>query len=443
MADMKLIKDMSAALNARPRQPEPYDTTAEVTRVEGDVAWVHIPGGVDETPVQMSVNARIGDTVRVRVGGGTAWLTGNDTAPPTDDKKAIEAQTKAEEVSDYVATHMEETDAGLVITKDGSGWKLLVASDGVDIIDPNGTSVANYGATARIGNSGDLHIEIDGDSIKMVSPVLDLVSFDLNESLPEDGTYSGGAVMMSGLAAGASKKTAEKIVVDEDHPFIAYVNSGSSATYTDYGTYTYNSSFSIILEQDGFSLRNDTESAITNITFHLTEYYATHYYGFYDFKNGSIKLSNHETVDGLDVSELACTATNHSYIVTDFLASGMITGGRQDIRFFIPYSVISGTATIEDLALAIRTADGGYPYFRSGSSGNTYTQITTDTQIIENSEFVRDGEFRAACVCTVVPRSGFIVRLYLNYAATTDTSGTLITNNIPLIIEGNITINLD
>lgn len=97
MADMKLIKDMSAALNAKPKQPSPYDTTAEVVRVEGDTAWVHIPGGVDETPVQMSVNAKIGDTVRVRVGGGTAWLTGNDTAPPTDDEKANGAQATADE----------------------------------------------------------------------------------------------------------------------------------------------------------------------------------------------------------------------------------------------------------------------------------------------------------------------------------------------------------
>ena len=97
MADMRLIRDMSAALNAKPKQPQPYDTTAEVVRVEGSTAWVHIPGGVDETPVQMSVNARIGDTVRVRVGGGTAWLVGNDTAPPTDDKKADEAQATADE----------------------------------------------------------------------------------------------------------------------------------------------------------------------------------------------------------------------------------------------------------------------------------------------------------------------------------------------------------
>ena len=65
-----------------------YDTPAEVVRVEDGVAWVHIPGGVAETPVKLTIDAKAGDTVQVRVGGGRAWLTGNASAPPTDDTKA-------------------------------------------------------------------------------------------------------------------------------------------------------------------------------------------------------------------------------------------------------------------------------------------------------------------------------------------------------------------
>ena len=70
----------------------PYDSTAVVKRVEDGVAWVQIPGGVDETPVKLTVNAEAGDTVQVRVSGGTAFLVGNATAPPTDDTKANAAQ---------------------------------------------------------------------------------------------------------------------------------------------------------------------------------------------------------------------------------------------------------------------------------------------------------------------------------------------------------------
>ena len=73
-----------------------YDSVAEVRRVEGDTAWVHIAGGVDETPVKLTIAAKAGDVVQVRVGGGRAWITGNASAPPTDDKTAIAAKNLAD-----------------------------------------------------------------------------------------------------------------------------------------------------------------------------------------------------------------------------------------------------------------------------------------------------------------------------------------------------------
>lgn len=88
-----LIKDMAEAVKATVGQQErtsPYDTPAEVRRIEGGTAWVHIPGGVDETPVKLTIACKPGDTVQVRVGGGSAWLVGNASAPPTDDTRANE-----------------------------------------------------------------------------------------------------------------------------------------------------------------------------------------------------------------------------------------------------------------------------------------------------------------------------------------------------------------
>lgn len=79
------------------KAPSAYDTPATVNRIEDGTAWVHIPGGVDETPVKLTIAAAVGDTVQVRVGGGTAWLVGNATAPPTDDKEAVAARYKAEQ----------------------------------------------------------------------------------------------------------------------------------------------------------------------------------------------------------------------------------------------------------------------------------------------------------------------------------------------------------
>lgn len=73
-----------------------YDTQATVVRTEGDIIWVHIPGGVAETPIRKTINAKVGDEIQVRVSGGRAWAVGNATSPPTDDTTAIHATQKAE-----------------------------------------------------------------------------------------------------------------------------------------------------------------------------------------------------------------------------------------------------------------------------------------------------------------------------------------------------------
>ena len=130
-----------------------YDTEAEVTRIEGNTAWVHIPSGVDETPVKMTIDASVGDNVQVRVGGGRAWLTGNASAPPTDDKLAILSKQVAEiaeitakvadekaETADDKATDAKETAEAILIydtTYEMSGttanFEAFVYQGGVDI----------------------------------------------------------------------------------------------------------------------------------------------------------------------------------------------------------------------------------------------------------------------------------------------------------------------
>ena len=89
-----LIKELKNAI-AKEKGTSAYDTDAKVVRIDGTTAWVHIPGGVEETPVNMSINARTGDMVRVRVENGGAYLLGNMTSPPTDDHLAKNAEDKA------------------------------------------------------------------------------------------------------------------------------------------------------------------------------------------------------------------------------------------------------------------------------------------------------------------------------------------------------------
>ena len=87
-----------------------YDTVATVRRIEDGVAWVHIPGGVDETPVKLTVNAKEGDDVQVRVSGGTAFLVGNGSAPPTDDTRANAAKDLVDGAIAELRIHRAEID---------------------------------------------------------------------------------------------------------------------------------------------------------------------------------------------------------------------------------------------------------------------------------------------------------------------------------------------
>lgn len=102
--ESELIKVIKGTAE-KTRKTSPYDTPAQVLRVEDGIAWVHIAGGVDETPVKLTMNAKEGDTVQVRVANGSAFLIGNATSPPTDDTTAnvaVGVANKAEEKVTYL-----------------------------------------------------------------------------------------------------------------------------------------------------------------------------------------------------------------------------------------------------------------------------------------------------------------------------------------------------
>ena len=184
----KLIKENDK------KTPKAYDTQATVTRIEGSTAWVHIAGGVDETPVKRTISCQAGDNVQVRVSGGRAWITGNATAPPTDDRQANIATEKAEKADKKVVIAQETadtakkiagntnqyfwhtesgTDTGVHITEkpqeeflddpQNGGGNLLARSNGIAVRDGL-TELATFGASgSQIGESGSAHSAIDTD----------------------------------------------------------------------------------------------------------------------------------------------------------------------------------------------------------------------------------------------------------------------------------------
>lgn len=143
----KIKNDIIEAVNASQKQTSAYDTEAEVVRIDGNTAWVHIAGGVSETPVAMTINAQKGDKVQVRVANDGAWLIGNVTAPPTDDKKANEADKKAVEAK-YLA--VDAADAAIkagVAAKDAITFA-GVAKDAAKDAEENAANASNYASRA-------------------------------------------------------------------------------------------------------------------------------------------------------------------------------------------------------------------------------------------------------------------------------------------------------
>lgn len=136
----RIRKNIIEAMQSANKQgTSAYDSVAEVRRVEGDTAWVHIAGGVDETPVKLTIAAKAGDMVQVRVGGGRAWITGNASAPPTDDKTAIVAKSLANIAGNRAKTAQKTADQAQIVADSAlEGTKENAAQMAQMVIDFNG-----------------------------------------------------------------------------------------------------------------------------------------------------------------------------------------------------------------------------------------------------------------------------------------------------------------
>ena len=261
MPNIDIFKDIIEAVKKTSTPTtQAYDTPATVTRIEGDVAWVHIPGGVDETPVRLTIAAKAGDTVQLRVGGGTAWLVGNQSAPPTDDTKANEAIKRAKEASGVATDFVTDTKNGIFVhpknnTADGvritdsieiikgklsffRAWidgelaKVRVgrADAGNTIIDSNGMKVYGGDGTQRLIYIGY------GKVYNSAGELVDAPFFEFGERA--EGAEAGNCSVNIGAdneAAGMCCLVLGKVNQAEESAYCSYVggaNSKASAPWT-------------------------------------------------------------------------------------------------------------------------------------------------------------------------------------------------------------------
>lgn len=154
----EFVKEIASAM--KQSKTKAYDTVAKVLRVDEKTAYVHIDGGADETPAQMAINCKSGDTVKIRVSGGKAWLTGNLTSPPTDDTAAEKVKQSHERFKKGTAKKFGLQNKK-IINAAKTATNFIDYIDGVGLVvgDMRGNTLKQntlldaYGMAVRNGNS--------------------------------------------------------------------------------------------------------------------------------------------------------------------------------------------------------------------------------------------------------------------------------------------------
>lgn len=162
---MSLRDAADTILQSQPKQDGSFDTLATVLRTDGDTVWVHIDGGAPETPCKKTVECRAGESVMVRISGGSAWITGNHTSPSTDDTEAEKAKEEARKAAGTATSFITDSDNGIFVHPKNSTQRGVRVTDVVDIVR-DGKTVAEFGESVQIGETGDnktvAYIENDG-----------------------------------------------------------------------------------------------------------------------------------------------------------------------------------------------------------------------------------------------------------------------------------------
>ena len=150
--------------------------------------------------------------------------------------------------------------------------------------------------------------------------------------------------------------------------------------------------------------------------------------------------------DALGISQLASDKSwNPTINVSDVACAGAITSSMKQIYFLIPYTVISGTATVKSMSVVVRggqTAGAEYIFAVSGASNNVYTQLgASAVQIWNNSASVRTNEIESI-TATVKPRIGIQISIMFKNALCRTNTGTTCYNNTPVNVRCTTSITL-
>ena len=174
---MNELADVISGAMQESKQQTGSDYTAKVTRVEGNTAYVQITGSdIADTPVAMSISAKAGDMVRVRVADGKAWITGNDTAPPADN---AEIQKAVDDTTNYVRQKISDSEGNYSQIKQ-SVDEVVIEVGNAQTAAENAQSTADGRMKADMSNkASSITIQQGSIAFKSNTLIVDATNFKL------------------------------------------------------------------------------------------------------------------------------------------------------------------------------------------------------------------------------------------------------------------------
>lgn len=390
------IKEIASAM--KESKTKPYDTVAKVLRVDEKTAYVHIDGGADETPAQMAINCKTGDTVKIRVSGGKAWLTGNITAPPTDDSVAIKANKTATKVKKSYENFKDVTEENFSSQEDKISEAAKVATNFMKYIEGLGLVVGDMR-----GNELGQNALLDANGMCVRNNNSEIVRFGITDIkvVNEDGdpVYSG---------TGSVVKSRNNIVVSTQQTKDAgNTNAGGKAALELY----YDSA------KDNMSLSLSVKSGTS-----YTDLYESIGNGIYA-DNSNTKIVSSDVIK-LDAGRIYLSTYLGAWrpyfcagdsISANFGTAGYITSSGKNVSFIIPLSKpIIGNPTVTVTSVEGLIVRQNNKYLYGGSS----------TKYVKPSKYTIHSTLSGGCI-----------HVFAIMPNTTD-----VTNNSPCGIRANIKI---
>lgn len=390
------VKEIASTM--KQSKTKAYDTVAKVLRVDEKTAYVHIDGGADETPAQMAINCKTGDTVKIRVSGGKAWLTGNITAPPTDDSVAIKANKTATKVKKSYENFKDITEENFSSQEDKIAEAAKVATNFMKYIEGLGLVVGDMR-----GNTLGQNALLDANGMCVRNNNSEIVRFGITDIkvVNEDGdpVYSG---------AGSVVKSQNNIVVSTQQTKDANdTNVGGKAALELY----YDSA------KDNMSLSLSVKSGTS-----YTDLYESIGNGIYA-DNSNTKIVSSDVIK-LDAGRIYLSTYLGAWrpyfcagdsIGATFGTAGYITSSGKDVIFIIPLSKpIIGNPTVTVTSVEGLMVRQNNKYLYGGSS----------------TKYVKPRKYTVHLTL-----SGGCIHIFATMPNTTD-----VTNNSPCGIWANIKI---